>query len=162
VRRIGLGIMGLADVMYKIGVRYGDQESQDLAGQVMEFVRYHCMRTSIELARERGPFPPSAAASTTRRTSSGSRPRPAALQPRLRPARGGLERIVEGIKRTASATARRPPWRPPAPSAPSPAARATAASRSSRWPTPDVKPSRLSSTTQHQQDDQLPARGHRG
>ncbi len=57
VRRIGLGIMGLADVMYKIGVRYGDQESLDLAGQVMEFVRYHCMRTSIELARERGSFP---------------------------------------------------------------------------------------------------------
>lgn len=57
VRRIGLGIMGLADVMYKVGVRYGDQESLDLAGQVMEFVRYHCMRTSIELARERGPFP---------------------------------------------------------------------------------------------------------
>ncbi len=57
VRRIGLGIMGLADVMYKLGVRYGDQESLDLAGQVMEFVRYHCMRTSIELARERGPFP---------------------------------------------------------------------------------------------------------
>jgi ribonucleoside-diphosphate reductase alpha chain len=56
VRRIGLGIMGLADVMYKIGVRYGDQESLDLAGQVMEFVRYHCMRTSIDLARERGPF----------------------------------------------------------------------------------------------------------
>jgi ribonucleoside-diphosphate reductase alpha chain len=57
VRRIGLGIMGLADVMYKIGVRYGDAESLDLAGQAMEFVRYHCMRTSIELARERGPFP---------------------------------------------------------------------------------------------------------
>ena len=57
VRRIGLGIMGLADVMYMIGVRYGDEESLDLAGQVMEFVRYHCMRTSIELARERGPFP---------------------------------------------------------------------------------------------------------
>ena len=56
MRRIGLGIMGLADVMYRVGVRYGDQESLDLAGQVMEFVRYHCMRTSIDLARERGPF----------------------------------------------------------------------------------------------------------
>ena len=56
VRRIGLGIMGLADVMYRVGVRYGDQELLDLAGQVMEFVRYHCMRTSIDLARERGPF----------------------------------------------------------------------------------------------------------
>jgi ribonucleoside-diphosphate reductase alpha chain len=57
VRRIGLGIMGLADVMYMSGVRYGDQESLDLAGQVMEFVRYHAMLTSIELATERGPFP---------------------------------------------------------------------------------------------------------
>jgi len=57
VRRIGLGIMGLADVMYKIGVRYGAAEALDLAGQAMEFVRYHCMATSIELARERGPFP---------------------------------------------------------------------------------------------------------
>ncbi len=57
VRRIGLGIMGLADVMYKIGVRYGDRESLDLAGQVMEFVRFHCMKTSIELAEARGAFP---------------------------------------------------------------------------------------------------------
>lgn len=57
VRRIGLGIMGLADIMYRLGVRYGSQEGQELAGQVMEFVRYHTMRTSIELARERGPFP---------------------------------------------------------------------------------------------------------
>ncbi len=57
VRRIGMGIMGLADVMYALGVRYGSEESIDLAGQLMEFVRYHAMRTSIELARERGPFP---------------------------------------------------------------------------------------------------------
>ncbi len=56
-RRIGLGIMGLGDVMYRLGVRYGSTEGQDLAGQIMEFVRYHAMATSIELARERGPFP---------------------------------------------------------------------------------------------------------
>lgn len=56
-RRIGLGIMGLGDLMYALGVRYGSEEGQEFAAQVMEFVRYHCMRTSIELARERGPFP---------------------------------------------------------------------------------------------------------
>jgi len=56
-RRIGLGIMGLADLMYMAGVRYGSREAQEFAAQVMEFIRYHAMRTSIELARERGPFP---------------------------------------------------------------------------------------------------------
>jgi len=56
-RRIGLGIMGLADLMYHVGVRYGSPEGQEFGAQVMEFVRYHCMKTSIELAEERGPFP---------------------------------------------------------------------------------------------------------
>ena len=56
-RRIGLGIMGLADLMYHVGVRYGSQVGQEFGGQVMEFVRYHAMRTSVALARERGAFP---------------------------------------------------------------------------------------------------------
>jgi ribonucleoside-diphosphate reductase alpha chain len=49
--------MGLADLMYHVGVRYGSQEGQEFGAQVMEFVRYHAMKTSIELAEERGPFP---------------------------------------------------------------------------------------------------------
>ncbi len=56
-RRIGLGIMGLGDLMYHAGIRYGSYEGQEFASQVMEFIRYHCMRTSIELAKNRGPFP---------------------------------------------------------------------------------------------------------
>ncbi len=56
-RRIGLGVMGLADLMYHAGVRYGSPEGQEFGAQVMEFVRYHAMQTSIRLARERGAFP---------------------------------------------------------------------------------------------------------
>ncbi len=56
-RRIGLGIMGLGDVMYRLGVRYGSEAGEDLAGQIMEYVRFHAMKTSVELARTRGPFP---------------------------------------------------------------------------------------------------------
>ncbi len=55
-RRIGLGIMGLGDMMYLLGIRYGSEEGQEFAAQIMEFVRYHCMDKSIELADQRGPF----------------------------------------------------------------------------------------------------------
>ncbi len=56
-RRIGLGIMGLGDLMYHLGIRYGSEEAQEFASQVMEFVRYHCMKTSVQLAKDRGAFP---------------------------------------------------------------------------------------------------------
>jgi len=56
-RRIGLGIMGLGDLMFHSGIRYGSPEGEEFAAQVMEFIRYHAMRTSIKLAQERGPFP---------------------------------------------------------------------------------------------------------
>ncbi|HLF01430.1 MAG TPA: adenosylcobalamin-dependent ribonucleoside-diphosphate reductase, partial [Anaerolineales bacterium] len=55
-RRIGLGIMGLGDLMYHCGIRYGSEEAQEFSAQVMEFVRYHCMLTSVELAKQRGAF----------------------------------------------------------------------------------------------------------
>jgi ribonucleoside-diphosphate reductase alpha chain len=55
-RRIGLGIMGLADLMYHVGVRYGSKSGQEFSAQVMEFIRFHSMLTSIELAKERGSF----------------------------------------------------------------------------------------------------------
>ncbi len=57
VRRIGLSVMGLSDLMYMTGVRYGSTQGQELASQLMEFIRYHSMLASVELARVRGPFP---------------------------------------------------------------------------------------------------------
>ncbi len=56
-RRIGLGFMGLGDMLYHMGIRYGSEAGQEFAAQVTEFIRYHAMRASVELARERGPFP---------------------------------------------------------------------------------------------------------
>jgi ribonucleoside-diphosphate reductase alpha chain len=56
-RRIGLGVMGLADLMYHAGIRYGSEDGQEFAAQVMEFIRYHAMLTSIRLAEKRDPFP---------------------------------------------------------------------------------------------------------
>ncbi|OGO63606.1 MAG: ribonucleoside-diphosphate reductase, adenosylcobalamin-dependent [Chloroflexi bacterium RBG_19FT_COMBO_50_10] len=56
-RRIGLGVMGLADLMYHCDIRYGSEEGQEFAAQVMEFTRYHAMLASIHLAEKRGAFP---------------------------------------------------------------------------------------------------------
>jgi ribonucleoside-diphosphate reductase alpha chain len=56
-RRIGLGIMGLGDLMYHARIRYGSPEGQEFAAKVIEFIRYHSMLTSIELAGQRGTFP---------------------------------------------------------------------------------------------------------
>ncbi len=56
-RRIGLGMMGLGDLMYHCRIRYGSEEGQEFAAQVVEFIRYHAMLTSIKLAEKRGAFP---------------------------------------------------------------------------------------------------------
>lgn len=55
-RRIGLGIMGFADILYHAGIRYGSTGGQEFASQVIEFIRFHSMKTSIQLAEERGAF----------------------------------------------------------------------------------------------------------
>lgn len=56
-RRIGLGIMDLAGMFYKLRIPYNSQRGEEVAAQVMEFVQYHSMCASVELARERGAFP---------------------------------------------------------------------------------------------------------
>jgi ribonucleoside-diphosphate reductase alpha chain len=56
-RKIGLGVMGWADMLIKLGTRYNTPEAFHLAGEVMGFIREHARKASAELARERGPFP---------------------------------------------------------------------------------------------------------
>jgi ribonucleoside-diphosphate reductase alpha chain len=56
-RRTGLGIMGLGNALQMLGARYGSLAAEDLTGRIMETLRDAAYQASIELARERGPFP---------------------------------------------------------------------------------------------------------
>jgi ribonucleoside-diphosphate reductase alpha chain len=56
-RRIGLGIMGWADLLFLMGIPYDSQEAVDLADQLMAFVKEISHDQCAKLAEERGPFP---------------------------------------------------------------------------------------------------------
>ena len=56
-RRIGLGLTGLADTLILLGMHYGTGEARRFAASVMKTICLSAYRTSIVLAREKGPFP---------------------------------------------------------------------------------------------------------
>jgi ribonucleoside-diphosphate reductase alpha chain len=56
-RRIGLGVMGLAEYLFAKKVRYGSDESIKVIQELFEFIRDNGYRASIALAIEKGPFP---------------------------------------------------------------------------------------------------------
>ncbi|MEM4651030.1 MAG: adenosylcobalamin-dependent ribonucleoside-diphosphate reductase [Pyrobaculum sp.] len=55
-RKNGLGIMGFAELLLKLGVPYASWEAVELINRIMGWIYVHALDESAELARERGPF----------------------------------------------------------------------------------------------------------
>jgi ribonucleoside-diphosphate reductase alpha chain len=56
-RPVGLGIMGIADLMLMNEIRYGTQEAVQFTENVMGFIRHEAWRASLALGKEKGAFP---------------------------------------------------------------------------------------------------------
>jgi ribonucleoside-diphosphate reductase alpha chain len=56
-RKIGLGVMGWADMLMLLGIPYNHKSAFSLAGEIMKFIRDAARRTSVDLAGKRGVFP---------------------------------------------------------------------------------------------------------
>lgn len=56
-RKIGLGIMGFADMLIRMGIPYDSEEALEIGEKVMKFISEQANQMSIELAESRGEFP---------------------------------------------------------------------------------------------------------
>ncbi|MDP6501460.1 MAG: vitamin B12-dependent ribonucleotide reductase [Dehalococcoidales bacterium] len=72
-RKIGLGVMGFADILIQLGTPYNSAEALKTGTEIMRFVSEEATKTSVELGQERGVFP--AFEDSTYNTLDGSRTR---------------------------------------------------------------------------------------
>jgi len=56
-RKIGLGVMGFADMLIMLGVPYDSDEALRLGEQIMQFIEEEALKKSAEIAQKRGSFP---------------------------------------------------------------------------------------------------------
>lgn len=56
-RPVGLGVMGLQDVFFKLRLPFDSAEARKLSAKIAETIYYHALETSVELAEERGRHP---------------------------------------------------------------------------------------------------------
>ena len=55
-RRTGTGITALGDTIAALGIKYGSEESIDISGKIFKTIKHACYRSSVEMAKELGPF----------------------------------------------------------------------------------------------------------
>ena len=55
-RAVGLGVMGFTDMTEKMGLAYESEEAYELIDEIMEFISWHAIDESADLARERGSY----------------------------------------------------------------------------------------------------------
>lgn len=56
-RRTGIGVLGLGDMLAKLGIQYGSKNATKLINKLFETIAVNCYKETVQLAKERGAFP---------------------------------------------------------------------------------------------------------